>query len=230
MTNLSENIVVSWSGGKDSAMALYEVLKDSGIRVLALLGTFRQDDDRINIHGVRRVLVEQQAKALGLPLEKMLVRKGASDREYEKELLGILQKYKAQSVDKVLFGDIFLEDIRRFREESLHKVGMQGVFPLWKKDTGELARAFIEAGFKAVVTAVDSNVLGEEFVGKDFDEEFLEALPFGVDPCGENGEFHSFVYDGPIFKKAVEFTLAERVLRDNRFWNCDLMPLDNQGV
>lgn len=222
--DLFEKIVVSWSGGKDSSMALYEISKDPAVEVLALLGTFRQNEDRINIHGVRRLLIEQQAKSLGLPLEKMVIKKGASDVEYEKAFLVTLQKYKVQGAKKVLFGDIFLEDVKGFREETLRKIGMHGVYPLWKKDTTELSRAFVEAGFKAVITVVDSKVLGKEFVGKTYDKEFLEALPEGVDPCGENGEFHSFVFDGPIFRQPVKFVLGEVVLVDNRFWHCDLVP------
>jgi uncharacterized protein (TIGR00290 family) len=218
-----EKVIVAWSGGKDSALALYEVLKTNRYEVLELLTTVTKDYDRISIHGVRRVLLEQQAKALGFPLEKMLITKGASDEYYEREMLRVLTGHLAGGVLSVVFGDIFLEDVRKYREGILSKVGMKGIFPLWKRDTRQLARTFIDLGFKAVIIVVDSKVLGKEFVGREYDAQFLAALPANVDPCGENGEFHSFVYDGPIFSERVPFTKGEIVLRENRFYYCDLV-------
>jgi len=217
-------VIVAWSGGKDSAFALYEILIAKSYEVLELLTTVTEDYDRISIHGVRCVLLEQQARSLGFPLEKMLISKGASDEEYEREMLRILTRYLASGVFSVVFGDIFLEDVRKYREGILSKVGMKGIFPLWKRDTRQLARTFIDLGFKAVITVVDSKVLGKEFVGRRYDTQFLAALPANVDPCGENGEFHSFVYDGPIFSERVPFTKGEIVLRENRFYYCDLVP------
>lgn len=222
---LTEKTIVLWSGGKDSALALYEVLKSDRYEVLGLLTTVTKDYDRISIHGVRRVLLEQQADALRIPLEETFITKGASDAEYESELLKTLRRHRDSGVFSVVYGDIFLEDVRKYREQILAKAGMNGVFPLWKKDTKELALKFINLGFKAVVTSVDSNVLGKDFVGRDYDEQFLADLPAGVDPCGENGEFHSFVYDGPIFHKGVAFTKGEVVRRENRFFYCDLLPV-----
>ncbi len=224
---MKEKLVVGWSGGKDSAFALYEVLKAKSYDVVALLTTVTQDYDRISIHGVRRVLLEAQAEALGLPLEKMLIHKGALDVDYETALVKILEKFKSDGVNAVLYGDIFLEDVKKYRDDMLAKIGMHGVYPLWKKNSTELARSFIEAGFKAVITVVDSNVLGKEFAGREYNKQFLADLPAGIDPCGENGEFHSFVYDGPIFSKPVTFTKGEVVLREKRFWYCDLL-LANQ--
>jgi uncharacterized protein (TIGR00290 family) len=221
---VTPKVIVGWSGGKDSALALYEILKSGGYEVVELLTTVEQGFDRISIHGVRRVLLEQQAEALSLPLEKMLIPKGASDFEYKKELLTLLRSHRNKGVISMVFGDIFLEDVKRYRDEMLAKIGMQGIYPLWKRDTHELARAFIDLGFKAVITVVDSNVLGKEFAGREFDRQFLTDLPASVDPCGENGEFHSFVYDGPIFSKAIPFTKGEWVLRENRFYHCDLLP------
>jgi uncharacterized protein (TIGR00290 family) len=183
-----------------------------------------KDYDRISIHGVRSVLLEQQADALGFPLEKMFISKGASDAEYEGTLLKVLEKHRANGVFSVLFGDIFLEDVRKYREQLLMKVGMNGLFPLWKRDTKKLAQTFINLGFKAIITSIDSNVLGKDFAGRDYDEQFLLDLPANVDPCGENGEFHSFVYDGPIFRERVLFKKGEIVLRENRFYYCDLLP------
>jgi uncharacterized protein (TIGR00290 family) len=221
---LAEKVVVLWSGGKDSALALYEILRAERYEVIGLLTTLTQDYDRISIHGVRRVLLEQQANALGIPLEKMFITKGASDVDYESELLKTLGRHRANGVSSVLFGDIFLEDVRKFREQALTKAGMKGIFPLWHKPTKEFARTFIKLGFKAIITVVDSNVLGKAFAGREFDEEFLSELPANVDPCGENGEFHSFVYDGPIFRKRIFFEKGEIVLRENRFYYCDLLP------
>jgi uncharacterized protein (TIGR00290 family) len=174
---------------------------------------------------VRRVLLEQQANALGFPLEKTFISKGASDAEYEKELLKALKRHVANGGFSAVFGDIFLEDIRKYREQILAKVGINGIFPLWKRDTKMLARKFINLGFKAIITSVNSNFLGKDFVGREYNEKFLSDLPEGVDLCGENGEFHSFVYDGPIFHERVSFQKGERILRENRFYYCDLLPI-----
>jgi uncharacterized protein (TIGR00290 family) len=220
-----EKVIVAWSGGKDSALALYEVLNSGSYEVLELLTTVTKDYDRISIHGVRRVLLEQQAKALSVPLEEMFITKGASDAEYEGELLKTLKRHRNSGVFSVVFGDIFLEDVRKYRERILAKAGMNGIFPLWKKDPKDLVRTFINLGFKAIITSVDSNVLGKSFAGRECDEHFLSDLPANVDPCGENGEFHSFVYDGPIFRERVLFTKGDSVLRDNRFYYCDLLPV-----
>jgi len=221
---MREKVIVKWSSGKDSALALYEILKTRRYEVLELLTTVTQDYDRVSIHGVRRVLLEQQADALGFPLEEMLIPKGVSDVEYESTLLKALNRHRTSDVFSVVFGDIFLEDVRKYREQTLAKIGLKGIFPLWKRNTLELAREIIDLGFKAVITCVDSKSLGEGFAGREFDKQFLADLPAIVDPCGENGEFHSFVYDGPMFSKPVSFTKGEIVLRENRFYYCDLMP------
>jgi uncharacterized protein (TIGR00290 family) len=136
----------------------------------------------------------------------------------------LLEKYQTKGINKVVFGDIFLEDVREYREKNLSKLDMSGIFPLWKKDTDKLAKEFIELGFKAIITCVDSNSLDESFVGKEFDNDFLDQLPKNVDPCGEYGEFHSFVFDGPIFKYKIPFPKGDVVLRENRFYFCDLIP------
>jgi uncharacterized protein (TIGR00290 family) len=140
-------------------------------------------------------------------------------------LLALLRSHKFKGVISVVFGDIFLEDVRKYREQTLAKIGIHGIYPLWGRDTRQLAGTFIDLGFKAVITVVDSKVLDREFCGREFDGQFLAELPVGVDPCGENGEFHSFVYDGPLFSKPIVFTKGEMVLRENRFWYCDLVPL-----
>ena len=219
-----ESVLVSWSGGKDSALALNEILSSGAYRVVALLTTVTQDYDRISMHGVRRVLLERQAASLGLPLEQVFIPKDASNEVYEANMERALAKYRAQGVTSVVFGDIFLEDLRRYREDKLAAVGMKGIFPLWMRDTKQLAKSLFSLGFKAITTCVDTKVLGKEFVGRIIDENFLAELPSFVDPCGENGEFHSFVFDGPIFNGAVRFSVGEKVLRDERFYFCDLVP------
>jgi len=206
-------------------MALYELQRTHKYEILALLTTVTEDYDRVSMHGVRSVLLEQQAKSLGISLEKVYITKSASNDEYESKMKEILMKYKSQGVLSVAFGDIFLEDLRKYREKNLSKIGMNGIFPIWKKDTTELAHTFIDLEFKAIITCVDSNALDERFVGKIYDRQFLSELPSSVDPCGENGEFHSFVYDGPIFRKRIAFTVGDIVLRDNRFYFCDLIPI-----
>ncbi|MCW4009772.1 MAG: diphthine--ammonia ligase [Candidatus Bathyarchaeota archaeon] len=218
-----EKVVVGWSGGKDSALALYEVLK-ARMDVVGLLTTVTQEYDRVSIHGIRRILLEQQAKSLGFPVEEMLLPTGAADKDYEKELLTRLQRHQTQGVTTVVFGDIFLEDVKKFRDTLLAKIGMHGIYPLWKRDTSFLAEHFIDLGFKAVVTVVDSTVLGKEFSGREYNKQFLADLPEGVDPCGENGEFHTFVYNGPILTKPIAFAKGETVFRENRFWHTDLIP------
>ena len=219
-----ENLLVSWSGGKDSAIALYEILKNQNYKISALLTTVTEGYDRISMHGVRRILLEQQVASLGFPLEKVFISKNASNGEYEMNMGRVLAKYKEAGVTSVVFGDIFLEDLRKYREDKLATLGMDGIFPIWKRDTQELAHSLTALGFNAITTCVDTHTLGRQFVGRVIDEQFLSELPSTVDPCGENGEYHSFVYEGPIFKERISYTLGEIVLRENSFWYCDLIP------
>ena len=205
-------------------MSLHELRKSGQYEVTALLTTITQDYDRVCMHGVRSVLLEQQAESIGVPAETMFISKNASNEEYESGMRQILEKYKAQGVCGVVFGDIFLEDLRKYREEKLSQIGMKGLFPIWKRDTAELACAFIDLGFEAVVTCADSNLLDSTLVGRPFDDQFLSMLPHAVDPCGENGEFHSFVFDGPVFEQQIPHTTGEVVLRENGFYYCDLLP------
>ena len=218
-----EEIILTWSGGKDSALTLHELLEKKEYEIAALLTTVTEGYDRISMHGVQRVLLEEQAESLGLPLETIQISQNSSNEEYEARMKEKLVHYKSRGVESVAFGDIFLEDLRSYREENLSKVEMKGVFPLWERDTAEIARTFIELGFRAIVTCVDSTVLNKNFAGRIIDEHFLSDLPMGVDPCGENGEFHSFVYDGPIFRERIGYRKGEVILRDNRFYYCDLM-------
>ena len=218
-----QTVLVSWSGGKDSVMALREILQTLDCRVAALLTTLTGDDDRIQMHGVRRSLLEQQAAVLGLPLHQVIMPKRASNREYEVKMMEALAAYREQNIDAVVFGDLFLEDIRLYREQLLSRMGMRGLYPIWKRNTTELIREFIEQGFKAVVTCVNSKQLDASFAGRNIDHNFLAALPPTVDPCGENGEFHSFVFGGPLFKHEVAFRIGDLFFRDDHYF-CDLLP------
>ena len=221
---MKERVLFSWSGGKDSALALHELRKNGDYEIAALLTTLTRDYDRICMHGVRRSLLERQAKSLELPLETVFISKNASNDEYESKMREVLVKYQKAGVTSVVFGDVFLEELRDYREEKLSTIGMNGLFPLWEKDTAELACTFINLGFKGVVTSADSHLLDSILVGRDFDDQFLSMLPFTVDPCGENGEFHSFVHDGPLFQQPITHTPGQVVLRDNGFYYCDLVP------
>jgi uncharacterized protein (TIGR00290 family) len=222
---VTQKALLSWSGGKDSAMALYEIQRTGGYEISALLTTVTADYDRISMHGVRRILLEQQTASLGLPLEEVLISADMSSEEYGARMREVLERHQARGVSSVVFGDVFLEDVRRYREDNLSKVGMGGLFPLWGRESRELAHAFIDLGFEAVITCVDTHLLDGGFVGRVFDRQFLSELPASVDPCGENGAFHSFVYDGPVFGERIAYTKGETVLRENRFQYCDLMPV-----
>jgi len=203
---MTKQVIVSWSGGKDSTLALNEILNNTDYEVRSLITTVTEGYDRISIHGVRNELLEQQVQSIDLPLHKVLIPKDSTNDQYEKALKDVLLKFKNEGIDEIVFGDIYLEDVKKYRDELLDKLDMKGVYPIWKKDSKELARKFIELGFKAVTTCVDSQQLDKEFVGREYDSEFLNDLPNSADPCGENGEFHTFVYDGPLFDNKIDFT------------------------
>jgi len=191
--NNKRQVLFSWSGGKDSSLALYELKNSQIFEVIALITTVTADYDRVSMHGLRTSLLEQQAEYLNIPLQKVFISKNASNEEYESSFNKVLLNYKESGIRDVVFGDLFLEEIKKYREDLLGKIEMECVFPIWKRDTVKLAKEFINLGFKAITVCVDSNVLGEEFAGREFDEQFLNELPSGVDPCGENGEFHTLV-------------------------------------
>jgi uncharacterized protein (TIGR00290 family) len=224
---MKEKVIISWSGGKDSAMALHEIKKSDKYEPVVLLTTVTQDYDRISMHGIREVLLHQQAKSLGLGLEKVFISSDSDNDYYESQMLAVLSKYQADGIRSVVFGDIFLEDVRNYRLENLAKIQMQGIFPLWGRDTATLGDQFITLGFQASLSCVDSQFLGREFAGRRYDRELLGALADGVDPCGENGEFHSFVFDGPIFSGPIPHETGEVVLRQQRFYFCDFLPVEN---
>ncbi len=218
-----EKILFGWSGGKDSAMALHEIKKNNEYEVVSLLTTVTEDYDRISMHGVRRVLLEKQAESLGLPLHKVLIPKDCSNEIYAAKMTEALNKFKRDGVETVAFGDIFLEDVRQYRLDNLAKLNMKAVFPIWGRDSTELVHSFIALGFKSVVSCIDTKVMDKKFLGRQIDENFIAELPPGIDPSGENGEFHSFAYDGPLFKEKIAYRLGESVLRDS-FYFCDLLP------
>ena len=223
MKTAKEKALVAWSSGKDGALALHDAARSGRYEVVSLLTTVTEDYGRVSMHGVRRELLRRQAASLGYPLEEVSVSKGSTNEDYESAMRRMLEKFRDLGVSRVVFGDIFLGDLRAYREANLAKVDMQAVFPLWKKDTASLARRMIDLGFRAVLTCVDCQALDGRFAGRSFDEALLAELPPGVDPCGENGEFHSFVYDGPIFREPVRCRTGRVVLRENRFCFCDVL-------
>lgn len=235
--------VFNWSGGKDSAMALHKVVQAGDPSVACLLTTVNESFDRVSMHGVRTELLEKQAESIGIPLVKAMLPEMPDMKTYEEIMNRQMSKLKSEGIETAVFGDIFLEDLRKYREDKLAAMGVDCVFPVWKNPTGELIMQFIDLGFRAVTVCVDEKYLDRSFVGRTIDRSFVETLPSNVDPCGENGEFHSFVYDGPIFTRPVSFMTGEIVHRkysrqgdssgdgegnadpfDTGFWYCDLIP------
>jgi uncharacterized protein (TIGR00290 family) len=204
---------MNWSGGKDSGLALYKVLKEKKYHVNCLLTSVSEGFNRVSMHGVRTALLEKQAEMLKLPLVKISLPEEASILVYNNKMESTLIKLKDRGICVSIFGDIFLEDLRQYREEQSAKLKIRSIFPLWKRSTSGLMREFISLGFKAVVVCVNDAFLDKSFLGRELDEAFLNDLPAGVDPCGENGEYHSFVYDGPIFKEKIGFSKREIVYR-----------------
>ncbi len=219
-----ERILFAWSGGKDSALALYTLLQAGGYEVAGLLTTVTEGYERISMHGVRLPLLQRQAEALGLALEVVWIPQQCDNGEYERRMREALERYLAAGVRTVAFGDIHLQEVRAYRERNLARLHMRALFPLWGKAPADLIQQFIALGFRAVITCVDTTMLGKEFAGREVDPQLLAELPAGIDPCAENGEFHSFVYAGPIFHRPIPFVRGERVLRENRFYYCDLLP------
>ena len=233
----------NWSGGKDSALALYHLLKDTKYAVGKLLTNINGEHQRVSMHGVREILLEQQAAAIGIPLQKLVLPEQPSMSVYEEYMMKMMRALQEQNFTHSAFGDIFLEDLKLYREKQLAKAGMTAVFPLWKRDTRELISEFIDRGFKTVVVCVNEQYLDKSFCGRVIDDHFINDLPANVDVCGENGEFHTFVFDGPLFKQPISFATGEIVYRkyaapkqedDNcfkpvvvneyGFYFCDLLP------
>lgn len=204
--------IFCWSGGKDSAYALYKVVLEKEFEIVSLLTTINSEFGRITMHGVKESLLDAQVEAIGLPVKKMYISDGTYT-EYESEMEKALLEFKEEGVEHVIFGDIFLEDLRKYREDNLKKVDMKAVFPLWNINTREQIQQFIEDGFKTKICCVNDSLLDKNFVGVNLTQEFLDALPKQVDPCGENGEFHSFCYAGPIFRTKIDIEVTDKVYK-----------------
>lgn len=234
---MKQKAIFNWSSGKDSALALYKILQEEKFEITSLLTSINEEFQRISMHGVSVSLLEKQAESLGFPLIKLELPKEPSMEEYQELMSSTMTKIKSQGVTHSIFGDIFLEDLRKYREEQLQSIGMNAVFPLWKKNTTDLIHEFLDLGFKTIVTCVNETYLDKSFAGRIIDEDFIKDLPKNVDPCGENGEFHTFTFDGPIFKNPIDFEIGEVVKKtypkpksdeseedgEYIFWFCDLI-------
>lgn len=243
-----QKAIFNWSGGKDSSLALHKILQQGEYEISYLVTSVSEKYNRISQHGVRAELLERQAASIGIPLHKLIMPDWPTMETYDKMMADALHNFKQENIHHSIFGDIFLADLRKYREERLALAGFKAVFPLWEISTKQLAKEFIGSGFKAIIVCVDEKHLDKRFAGREFDQQFLNDLPKKVDPCGEYGEFHTFVYDGPIFQKPIPFTKGEIVYRkytpppknenDNinnncgvdsqvpatGFWYCDLIP------
>ncbi|WP_420386452.1 ATP-binding protein [Roseivirga sp.] len=227
----------NWSTGKDSALALHRLQNNPDFSVEHLLTSINSHHNRVSMHGLRRELFEQQMEALRIPWSTLELPEQPSMEIYEEQMTKVLNPLLESGFQNTAFGDIFLEDLRQYREDKLAPLGINAHFPLWKEDTKLLMEEFFKLGFKAIVICVNGSLLDESFVGCDITPEWLERLPDTVDPCGENGEFHTFCYDGPIFKSSISFSVGEKVYREydspggngekSGFWFCDLLPARN---
>ncbi|HEV7333259.1 MAG TPA: ATP-binding protein [Flavisolibacter sp.] len=232
---------MNWSGGKDSALSLYK-LKQESIPVSALVTTVNSETDRITMHGVRRILLKQQAIAMNLPLHTIELPGIPGMEAYERTMHTTHRELKSEGFTHGIFGDIFLEDLKQYRENLLAEDGLGCLFPIWKKESREVVQLFLQSGFKAIAVCVNSSHLDQSFCGRLLDESFFNDLPPDVDPCGENGEYHSFVFDGPLFSRPINFLIGEMVFREypspkgtddcftnpkpaTGFYFCDLLPL-----
>lgn len=236
----------NWSSGKDSALALYKVLQAKEFSVNKLVTTINSDFNRVSMHGLRKELLFAQVNSLQIPLETIAFSKDVTMEVYTKTMETAMSTLVKENYTHAIFGDIFLEDLKAYRDNNLAKVGIKGVYPIWKQNTKELLKEFLDLGFKAITVCVNAKLLGKEFVGRIIDEQFIKDLPDNVDVCGENGEFHTFVFDGPLFNHPIDFTIGEKVLKsstldkeesencykttnentkifDTSFWYCDLL-------
>ena len=239
---ISYKTYFNWSSGKDSALALYHLLKDNRYTVDELVTTVNSHYNRVSMHGLRKELLLKQTKSLNIPASLIELPEMPSMEIYEEKMFETVSRLKNDGFTHSAFGDIFLEDLRIYREQQLAKQGFKSVFPIWKRDTKELLNEFLDLGFKTIIVCANSKYFGEDFVGTIIDKNFIENLPKEVDPCGENGEFHTFCFDGPIFKNPIPFTLGEKVYREYNtpksdsdsicksdsekygVWYCDLIP------
>lgn len=220
---MKKRTLLSWSSGKDSAWALHVLRRQSDMDVVGLFSTVNQEFERVAMHAVRNELLQQQAESVGLPIQVIPIPNPCSHAEYENIMGEFIAQVKEQRMDCIAFGDLYLEDIRKYREEKLDGTGITPTFPLWGKDTEALSKEMVEGGLRAIITCIDPRTMPSAFAGKEYNASFLEQIPAGVDPCGENGEFHSFAFDGPMFKSAVNIRVGETVSRDG-FIFTDLLP------
>lgn len=245
---MTRKAIFNWSGGKDSALALYYALQDQYFHIERLLTNVNSTFGRVSMHGVREVLLEQQASSIGIPLHKLQLPEQPSMEEYNTMMKQTMTGFAQEGFAHAFFGDIFLEDLKKYREDRLAQIGFTAHFPIWQRDTTDLIREFLDLGFKTILVCVKSELLDKSFAGRVIDEDFLKDLPKGIDSCGEHGEFHTFVFDGPIFQQPIAFNVGETVYREYRapqtahtndpcqpgshkkaasmgFWFCDLIPV-----
>lgn len=240
-----QKTVFHWSGGKDSAIALHRMLQNADVSVDLLLTSVNKKHNRVSMHGVRRELIERQAERIGLTLTVLELPEQPDMKDYNRLMAGKMQQLKEDGFTHAAFGDIFLEDLKTYREEQMERAGLIPYFPIWQENTSHLIRRFIKDGFKTIIVCAKAEKLDRKFAGRIIDREFLKDLPVDVDPCGENGEFHTFVFDGPIYSKPIPVETGERIYRqydapeDGKsqdghstetdpkkmgFWFCDLLP------
>jgi len=239
-----KKVFLNWSSGKDAALSLFLLQKDNTLNVAQLVTTLSSKYNRVSMHGLREELLDQQIAQLKIPLQKLYLPESVSMKDYNAMMDTLFLDLAKEGFDYAAYGDIFLEDLKKYREETLKKSGLKALFPLWKKDTKTIMEQYLALGFKAITVSVNAKLLDASFVGRIVDKQFLEDLPENIDVCGENGEFHTFVFDGPIFKNPINFKIGEKVLRsyspskndeddcfktdktswDTEFWYCDLLP------
>lgn len=220
---MKTKVIFSWSGGKDSALALYKILKDDKYEVISLFTTITVGYDRISMHGVTLSLLEEQVKSIGIPLYKIFIPKKCNNLDYDVAVQNAMKYFLNQGIKTVVFGDIFLKEVRNYRIERLSRIGMEALFPLWGRKTIEISKDFINLGFKTIISCVDTRVIDQSFSGRIYDNTFLSNLPATCDPCGENGEFHSFVFDGPIFSHKIHLKKGKKVIREEHFCYTDIL-------
>ncbi len=223
-------IVFSWSGGKDSTLALHDILTSKLYDVKYLLSTINEHHNRVSMHGLRLELLKQQANSIGIPLEIVFVPDNTNNQIYEDRMSEKLLSFKNEDINTIAFGDIHLEDVKKYRKNNLEKIGMNAIFPIWERDTKQLFESFVNLGYQAITICIDNSCLDEKFAGRHLNKQFLSDLPNTIDVCGENGEFHSFVYDGPIFKNRINIKTGDKIVKEydgtheNSFTFCDLLP------
>lgn len=243
---MPEKLYFNWSTGKDSALALYHILQNPSFEVSHLLTSINSHFDRVSMHGLRRELMESQIKSIGIPFSTIELPESPDMAEYESIMENTVKQLVKDGHKNCAFGDIFLEDLRHYREEQLAKFDIKAHFPLWQRDTKAIINEFLDLGFKAIVICAKAELLDESYVGRVIDRDFINSLPATVDPCGENGEFHTFCFDGPLFKNSIPFEIGETVFKsyknpascetdkenepspakDMGFWYCDLIPVN----